>query len=96
MGDYNTPWELQNDIEAGAYLVGKGILDASDEKAIAAIATAIRALPKDALTGGIEREQNLLGMRHPAWVELRETAAKLVAQLQPAADRTAEYFGTSA
>ena len=32
MGDYNTAWELTEDITAGRHLIFKGILDRDDEE----------------------------------------------------------------
>jgi hypothetical protein len=96
MGDYNTAWELQSDIAAGRYLLGKTILDKGDEDAIAALVEAIGDLPADILQAVSGRERNLAAMRHTAWAPLREQAAELRARLQPAATRTAMYLGMHA
>jgi len=88
MGDYNTAWELQSDIGAGRYLLGKGILDREDEDAIAALADAVDTVPINTLPGGTGRERNLSAMQHAAWVPLRKQAAQLQTRLKPAAART--------
>jgi hypothetical protein len=92
MGDYNTAWELQSDIGAGRYLIGKGILDRGDEDAIAALADAVGAVPTNTLPAGPGRERNLAAMQHAAWVPLRKQAAQLRTCLQPAAARTYAYL----
>lgn len=92
MGDYNTAWELRSDVAAGRHLIGNGFLDADDEKAIAALADAVDAVPVNTLPGGAGRERNLAAMRHIAWIPLREQAAKLCIRLQPAAARSYLYL----
>jgi hypothetical protein len=96
MGDYNTAWELQSDIGAGRYLIGKGILDRGDEDAIAALTDAVGAVPTATLPAGSGRERNLAAMQHGSWVPLRKQAAQLRARLQPAAARTYAYLNMPA
>src|SRR3974390_367996 len=83
MGDYNTAWELQDDIAAGRHLIFKGILDRDDEDAIAALLEAIGTLPQDILQAASGRQLNLKAMQHRAWEPLRRQAAELRARLQP-------------
>lgn len=92
MGYCNTAWELQSDIAAGRYFIGKEFLSADDEKAIAALADAVDAVPVNTLPSGTSRDQNLAAMRHAAWIPLREQAAELRSCLQPAAERTYAYL----
>ena len=92
MGHCNTAWELQSDIAAGRYLIGKEFLSADDEKAIAALTDAVDAVPVNTLPGGAGRDPNLAAMQHSVWIPLREQAAKLRLCLQPAAARTYAYL----
>ncbi len=82
-GDDNTAWELQSEVVAGRYLIGKGFLDADDESAIAALADAVGTVPANTLPGGSGRANNLAAMRNSAWIPLREQAARLRARLHP-------------
>ncbi|TAK91178.1 MAG: hypothetical protein EPO06_05325 [Burkholderiaceae bacterium] len=93
MGDYNVAWELKDDVAAGRYLVGRGLLAAKDEEAILALANAVQAVPHSILGSASGREANLLAMRHKSWTPLREEAAGLLVLLRQFSKQNAHFLG---
>jgi hypothetical protein len=91
-GDYNVARELQYEIVIGRCLIGKGKLNAVEEKRIGDLAAAADALPKDALLFANGHAPNVEVMRHLAWAPLRIAASTLIPLLEPRAVENLEYF----
>jgi hypothetical protein len=65
-GNYNVAFELQSEILSGRYLIGKGRLNGLQENAIAAVASAVAAVPDSALTFANGHEPNVRNMMNVA------------------------------
>jgi len=77
--------ELQNEILSGRYVIGKEKLSELEEAAVAALASAVGAVPDTAL-----KFPN--GMMHPAWEPLRLQAAMLLGLLDSRIAENKAYF----
>ena len=91
-GDFNVAQELKYEILSGRYVIGKGKLDEVDETAIAALASAIAAVPDSALTFAEGHAANVRNMQHPAWTPIRARAVLLLDLLEPRIAQNKEYF----
>ena len=98
MGDYNVAWELKDDVQAGCYLLGRGHLSASEERAISSLVSALNEVDTQVLPAGAGREVNVRAMSHPSWIPSRHLAAEVLRELQGASARAASFFrnGTGA
>jgi hypothetical protein len=98
MGNYNTPWEIQQDIMDFSYLRNSLALALDEEQrtGMFLLEEGLRHLPLDAIAppGALmtSHEGCLQAMRHPAWEPLRQQAVRLAELLEPAFDRTEDYF----
>jgi len=99
MGNYNTPWEIQDDVSFG----GLGVLRLSVpylswEQAgkIVDLVAALRRLPKEAIAVQHMEMTSHVGcvtaMSHPAWEPLRKEARELLVLLKPVIERNRAYF----
>jgi len=95
VGDYNVAWELLDDVSAGAYLAGKGVLTPAEETAVNALVDALAHFPRSDLINGAGRAANLADMQHAAWIPLRMHAAQLHEFLLPAIERNNTALGIS-
>jgi hypothetical protein len=100
MGNYNTAWEMQDDIVSRIYVVDtKTIaLEAPLRDAIRLLSLQLQSLPEDALSFSGKmptcHADCLVTMGHAAWEAPRRQAAKIVEKLQPAKKRSEAYFVT--
>jgi hypothetical protein len=98
MGNHNAPWEIQHDIMDYADLSDSEALALGEDQrtGIFLLDEGLRQLPADAIApaGALmtSREGCLQAMCHPAWEPLRQQAVHLAALLEPAFDRTKNYF----
>jgi hypothetical protein len=93
MGDYNTAWELKDDVLRGRYLVGRGYLNTEQEAWICALTGALEKVPDQILPAGAGRDTNLAAMQHPSWVPLRSIAKDALKALSSFTDENAKYLG---
>jgi hypothetical protein len=69
-GNFNVAQELQYEILSGRYVIGKGKLNETEETAIAALASAVAAVPESAPTFAEGHATNVRNMMHPAWTPI--------------------------
>jgi hypothetical protein len=91
-GDFNVGQELQYEILSGRYVIGKGRLNELEESAVAALASAIAAVPDLALIFAAGHGPNVRNMKHPAWTLLRAQAASLLTLLDSRIAENKSYF----
>jgi hypothetical protein len=91
-GNFNVAQELQYEILSGRYVIGKGKLNETEETAIAALASAVAAVPESALTFAEGHAANVRNMMHPAWTPIRAQAVLLLALLDPRIAQNKAYF----
>jgi hypothetical protein len=91
-GNYNVAQELQYEILSGRYVIGKGKLNEVEESTIAALASAIAAVPDSALTFADGHRPNVRNMKHPAWTPVRAQAVSLLAILGSRIAENSAYF----
>jgi hypothetical protein len=91
-GDYNVAIELKDEILSGRYVIGKGKLKESEETAIAALASAVAAVPDSALTFANGHAPNVRNMMHSAWTPIRRQATSLLALLALTIAENKAYF----
>lgn len=99
MGNYNTPWEIQDDVGTyGLYLTrpAASYLTWEQTEKIVELSTSLKALPREAINPVgmlmISHAGCIYAMNHPAWEPLRENAKKLLGLLEPAIERNEAYF----
>lgn len=92
MGDYNTAWELKDDVMAGRYLLGQGFLLAAEEAAIARLLKALEAVDVRGMPGGDGREPNLKAMANASWAPVRALAKTVLWQLRSVDEANRAYF----
>ena len=95
MGNYNTAWELKDDVGAGSHLLrspSSSRLSEAQRAAIVALLAAVAEVPANELPAGDSREANLAAMQHPAWMPLRPKAAALLELLAPATQECKRYL----
>ncbi len=76
----------------GDTLIGKGKLNEAEETAIAALASAVAAVPESALTFAEGHAANVRNMMHPAWTPIRAQAVLLLAFLDSRIAQNKAYF----
>jgi hypothetical protein len=91
-GAFNVAQELQYEILAGRYILGKGKLNPFEEAAVATLTSAIAGLPDSMLTFAEWHLSNPENMKHPAWIPLREQAGSLLALLANRIAENGAYF----
>jgi hypothetical protein len=91
-GNFNVAQELQYEILCGRYVIGKGKLNNSEEKAVAAVTSAIETVPDSALKFAEGHAPNVQNMRHPAWIPIRAEAASLLQLLDSRIAENSAYF----
>jgi hypothetical protein len=101
MGNYNSAGEIWYELTSSfPYVSDLPTIRLSDEQRIAlgALASKLREVPSEAMApGGVmptSRAACVIAMKHPAWVPLREQAAKLVKMLEPAIQRNQEFLNS--
>jgi len=97
MGNFNTPWEICDDIYGGKYIDHPTIgLSKEHNKAIASLLSGLEKLPEDAIVSpGLDMESHagcIQAMRHPAWEPMRQEASRLIEILEPVIRKNHEYF----
>jgi hypothetical protein len=99
MGNYNTPWEIQdNFLGRSAEVLGfsSSYLNSEQRARIVELAYLVEHLPKDALGSKTMLMTTHAGcieaMHHQAWMPLREYAARLLKELEPAISRNNAFF----
>jgi hypothetical protein len=91
-GNFNVAQELQYEILSGRYLIGKGKLNDSQESALAALASAISAVPESALTFADGHGPNVKNMMLPVWTPIRAQATALLTLLDSSIADNKAYF----
>jgi hypothetical protein len=91
-GNVNVAQELKYEILSGRYVIGKGKLNESEETAIAAVTSAVDAIPDSALTFAEGHAPNVRNMTHPAWTPIRAEAASLLTLLNSRIAENNAYF----
>jgi len=91
-GNFNVGQELQYEILSGRYVIGKGKLNETEETAIAALASAVAAVPESALTFAEGHAANVRNMMHPAWTPIRAKGVLLLALLDSRIAQNKAYF----
>ena len=97
-GNYNTPWEIQDELVNYGYLANSEALalDAEQRDGMLKLAEELKLLPPDAIApqGAIMTSPAgcLQAMQHPAWEPLRRQAVYLAEILEPAFDRTEDFI----
>lgn len=91
-GNYNVAFELQSEILSGRYLIGKDRLSDLEESTVAALASAIDAVPDSALAFAKGHASNVRNMMNPAWTPIRAQAASLLALLDARISENNAYF----
>lgn len=98
MGNNNTPWEIQDELVSYAYLANSEALalDLEQRAGMLKLAEELKRLPPEAIApaGAIMTSPTgcLEAMLHPAWKPLRLQAAGLAELLEPAFDRSEDFF----
>ena len=91
-GNFNVAQELQYEVLCGRYVIGKGKLNETEETAIAALASAVAAVPESALTFAEGRAANVRNMMHPSWKPIRAQAVLLLVLLDSRIEQNKAYF----
>jgi len=101
MGNYNSAGEIWYELTSSFPYVSDSPtigLSAEQRIALAALVSKLRELPEEAMAPkGIMPTSHtacLIAMNHPAWIPLREQAAKLVEMLEPAIKRSQEFLNS--
>ena len=96
MDNFNVAREIKQDVgDGGAALINWPVVDylsRTEKDAIAEVLMALNGLPEAALL----RHEHRQAMGHPAWMELRVLAARLIEQLGDAAKRNRAFFKSQA
>lgn len=92
MGDFNTAWELKDELTDGKSLIGKGFLDSNQEAGIRALLEALDGIRGAVLHAAKGRGPNLLAMKHPSWSLPRKRAEELLSILGPAIQQNRKYL----
>jgi len=99
MGNYNVPWEIQDDVLRGCHSVARSpssYLTPEQTQKVEELAGQLQALPVEAVAPMNVMTDNNMGsiicMRHEAWNPLRQNATELLRLLRPAIERNQAYF----
>ena len=98
MGNYNAPWEIQDELINYGYLANSKALalDAEQRDGMLKLAEELKLLPSEAIApvGAIMTSPAgcLQAMQHSAWKPLRTQAVRLAELLEPAFDRSEDFF----
>jgi hypothetical protein len=97
-GNYNTPWEIQDELVNYAYLATSAALafDATQRNGMLKLAEELKSLPREAIAPEGVNMQSAAGclqaMQHPAWQPPRMRARHLLEALAPAFERSEAYW----
>jgi len=91
-GNFNVAQELQYEVLCGRYVIGKGKLNETEETAIAALASAVAAVPESALAFAEGHAANVRNMMHPSWTPIRAQAVSLLVLLDSRIEQNKAYF----
>lgn len=92
MGDFNTAWELKNDVMNGESLLGSNFLTDLEKRCISVLLAALEPIPVNEMPAGVGRAPNLEAMNHPAWLDVREFAKYACIELAEKAMINDAYF----
>jgi hypothetical protein len=98
MGNYNTPWEIGDNVMRGDFLANSKVIGLTEEQRqeISKITASVKLLPEEAIAPtGMSMTTHagcLAGMNHPSWEPLRAAARNLLILLDPAIEETARYL----
>jgi hypothetical protein len=97
-GNYNTAWEIQDELTSYSYLANSEILDFDSAQRIGMLKLAdeLKVIPSEAIAPPGANMGSaagcLLAMQHPAWVPLRMRAKHLLEILGPAIVRNRKFI----
>lgn len=93
LGDFNTAWELRDDVLGGRYLVGTGFFTQLQEAAVLELIAAVEPVQVNDLPSGSGRAPNLAAMRAPVWEPVRRMAQALLVTLAPLTEANRAFLG---
>jgi hypothetical protein len=100
MGNYNSAGEIWYELTSLDHLAASPFIGLTNEQqaAIALLSYDLKAVPAEAMApGGVMPTSHaacVIVMQHPAWVPLREQAARLVEMLEPTIKRNQEFLNS--
>ena|ERR1700690_1442126 len=96
-GNYNVAWELVTDLKADGCLAitsPASYLTEDQKQKVSAFLESLGTIPQSLLVSATSTTENQEAMSHPRWAPFRESAARLLQQLEPAAKRNRVFFNT--
>jgi len=98
LGHYNVAFETKSDLGYGVNLFSLSSCPFTSEQRqnIVVLLEALETLPDSVLGFTDVPSESLERMKHPAWVPLRDAAARLLVELQPVSSANERYFGKGA
>ena len=98
-GNYNTAWELQNDVlRDGSYLVHavSDSMTSLQREKLGNLLEQLELVPVNDLPAGAGPDANVVAMKHPAWAPVRTAARELLLLLRPLTVSNERYFAEAA
>jgi hypothetical protein len=96
-GNYNVAWELVTDLRNDGRLTissPASYLTEDQKQKVSAFLESLGTIPQSLQVSATSITENQKAMSHPCWVPFRESAARLLKLLEPAAKRNRVFFNT--
>jgi len=94
MGNFNVAWEIKDDVVRGAGVINmpNNGLSLEEKGAIAGIVAALNKLPSSVFVTATTRTDNMIAMKHPDWITIRNAASNLLRLLDRTTRRNQDFL----